>query len=104
MDLSRLKSPAMTILSHYYNAGSLYIGYSDGLHECCETIEDDQIKALLMEAGVIRGYFTMWVLIDEENGPKWFHYASFIREIGVIEVGRILTLFLNKKALSHEAF
>lgn len=96
----------MQVLSYHYNAGSLYVGYTDGLHEFAEIIEDELLQSLLKEAGLIRGVVGMWVLVDVKikNRPKWFHYPAFIREkLDDTMVKTILNLFLTKKTFEHAA-
>lgn len=95
----------MTILDAYYNAGQLHIGYTDGLHECYEIIEDKDVRELLVSEGFSREIRGAWanIPIPHEKGTppayQWLHLDNFVRENAKDIAERILPVHLKKIAV-----
>lgn len=96
----------MRILANHYNAGKLYIGYTDGIHECSEIIEEDEVKNLLLSEGYAREIRGKWanVPIPHEKGTptayQWLHLDNFIRDNLDNEMAeRLLSVYLKKTAV-----
>lgn len=96
----------MTILAHHYNADKLYIGYTNGVHECSEIIEESEVKELLISEGYAREIRGKWanVPIPHEKGTpaayQWLHLDNFVRQNLDNEMAERLLFAYLKKTLA----